>query len=111
MRTETDRFARERKELTEQIQDAESQIEWLRSEKDDEIAKLVAEKKNVQDRLHDAEAQLAQLRSRKRDELKVALQLHFANYLVFEILHGLIYEFHLDLVTYFSLSISKLPHI
>lgn len=73
MRSELDRFARERKELTEQVQDVESQLEWLRAEKYDEIAKLVAERKNLQDRLHDAETQLNQLRSRKRDELKVGL--------------------------------------
>lgn len=66
-----DRFARERKELTEQIQDIENQLEWIRSERDDEIAKLTAEKRALQDRLHDAEIQLSQLKSRKRDEQKV----------------------------------------
>lgn len=71
MRTEVDRFARERKELTEQIQEFECQLEWVRSERDDEITKLIAEKKFFQDRLHDAETQLSQLKSRKRDELKV----------------------------------------
>lgn len=66
-----DRFAREKKELSEQMQEVESQLEWLRSERDDEIAKLTAEKKVLQGRLHDAETQLSQLKSRKRDELKV----------------------------------------
>lgn len=71
MNAEMDRFALERKEMTEQMQEIESQLEWLRSERDDEIAKLTAEKKTFQERLHDAEAQLSQLKSRKRDELKV----------------------------------------
>lgn len=71
MRAEADRFAREKKELSEQIQEVESQLEWLRSERDEEITKLTSEKKVLQDRLHDAEAQLSQLKSRKRDELKV----------------------------------------
>lgn len=66
-----DRFARERKELTEQIQDIENQLEWIRSERDEEIAKLTAEKRALQDRLHDADVQLSQLKSRKRDEQKV----------------------------------------
>lgn len=67
-----DRFTREKKELSEQIQEVEGQLEWIRSERDEEIAKLKAEKKVLQDRLHDAETQLSQLKSRKRDELKVA---------------------------------------
>lgn len=71
MKAEMDRFAMERKELTEQIQEVESELEWLRSERDDEIKKLGAENKALQDRLHDAEAQISQLKSRKRDELKV----------------------------------------
>lgn len=71
MKAEMDRFALERKEMSEQMQEIESQIEWLRSERDDEIAKLTSEKKIFQERLHDAEAQLSQLKSRKRDELKV----------------------------------------
>ena len=78
-----DRFARERKELAQQIQEAESQMEWVRSEKDDEITKLKAEKRTSQDRLHDAEAQLSQLKSRKRDELKVGLSLISINDVVF----------------------------
>lgn len=71
MRAEMDRFSREKKELLEQVQDVESQLEWLRSERDEGIAKLSAEKKVLQDRLHDAETQISQLKSRKRDELKV----------------------------------------
>ena len=71
MKAEMDRFALERKEMAEQMQEIESQLEWLRSERDDGIAKLTAEKKIFQERLHDAEAQLSQLKSRKRDELKV----------------------------------------
>lgn len=72
MKAELDRFAREKKELSEQIQEVESQLDWLRSERDDEITKLSAEKKVLQDRLHDAETQISQLKSRKRDELKVS---------------------------------------
>lgn len=75
-----DRFARERKELAEQIQEAESQLDWLRSERDEKIAKLTAEKRAIQDRLHDAEAQLSQLKSRKRDELKVCIPTLFSVY-------------------------------
>lgn len=66
-----DRFARERKELIEQMQEVETQLEWVRSERDEEITKLMAEKKTLQDRLYDAESQLSQLKSRKHDELKV----------------------------------------
>ena len=66
-----DRFARVKKELSEQIQEVESQLEWLRSERDDEITKLTVERKVLQDHLHDAETQLSQLKSRKQDELKV----------------------------------------
>lgn len=73
MRAEMDRFAREKKVFSEQIQEVESQLEWLRSERDDEITKLTSEKKALQDRLHDAETQLSQLKSRKRDELKVSV--------------------------------------
>ncbi|RWW68410.1 hypothetical protein BHE74_00024064 [Ensete ventricosum] len=71
LKSEMERFARERKELTEQILDVENQLEWLRSEKDEEIAKLSADRRGLQDRLHDAETQLSQLKTRKRDELKV----------------------------------------
>lgn len=73
MKAEMDRFAREKKELCEQRQEVECQLEWLRSERDDEVAKLTAEKKVLQERVHDAETQLSQLKSRKRDELKVCL--------------------------------------
>ena len=76
MRAEMDRFAREKKERSEQIQEVESQLEWLHSERDDEIAKLTAEKKALQDRLHDAETQLSQLKSRKHDELKVLVMIN-----------------------------------
>lgn len=72
MKAELDRFGREKKELSEQMQEVESQLEWLRSERDDEITKLSTEKKLLQDRLHDAETQISQLKSRKRDELKVS---------------------------------------
>lgn len=71
MKTESDRHSREKKELCEQIQDAESQLEWVRSERDDEVAKLISEMKLLHDRLHDAESQIQQLKSRKREELKV----------------------------------------
>lgn len=71
MRAEMDRFSGERKELMEQIQEVESQLEWLRSERDDEITRLTAEKRALQDLLHDTETQLSQLKSQKRDELKV----------------------------------------
>lgn len=66
-----DRFAREKKELSEQILEVENQLEWVRSEKDEQMAKVSADRKVLQDRLHEAETQLAQLKSRKRDELKV----------------------------------------
>ena len=75
MKAEMDRFAREKKELSEQI---ESQLEWFRSERDDEISKLTAEKKVLQDRLHDAESQISQLKCRKRDELKVLFIFYFS---------------------------------
>ena len=71
MKAEVDRFAREKKELSEQLQDTESQLDWLRAERDEEITKLTSEKRALQDRLYDAEVQLAQLKSRKRDEIKV----------------------------------------
>lgn len=78
MKAEMERFAREKKELTEQIQDVESQLDWHRAERDEEITKLTADKRSLQDRLHDAEVQLAQLKSRKRDELKVTYFLSFS---------------------------------
>jgi len=66
-----ERSAREKKDLCEQILEVENQLEWTRSEKDEEIRKLSADRKALQDHLHDAETQLSQLKSRKRDELKV----------------------------------------
>ncbi|KAI3520363.1 hypothetical protein L1887_09747 [Cichorium endivia] len=66
-----DRFTMERKEMTKQLQEIESQLEWLRSQRDEEIAKLIVEKKLFQERFHGADTQLSQLKSRKHDELKV----------------------------------------
>lgn len=71
MKAEMDRFAREKKDLVEQFRDVESQLEWIRSERQDEISKLSSEKKTLLDRLHETETQLALLKTRKRDELKV----------------------------------------
>lgn len=71
LKSETDRFAREKKDLFEQLREMESQLEWLKAEHDEEIQKLTSEKKLLQDRLHDSETQLSQLKSRKREELKV----------------------------------------
>ncbi|KAL1532657.1 hypothetical protein AAHA92_32639 [Salvia divinorum] len=45
MRAEADRVAQERKELKEQMQEVEAQLEWVRSEREDEITKLRTEKK------------------------------------------------------------------
>ncbi|KAK2631985.1 probable DNA double-strand break repair Rad50 ATPase [Eucalyptus grandis] len=55
MEAEMDRFAREKKELPEQVRDLENQLERVHSERVEEIAKLTSEKKALQDRLHDAE--------------------------------------------------------
>lgn len=71
MKAEADKFGRDKKDLAERLREAENQLEWVRSERDEEISKLVGEKKALQDRLRDVESQLAQLKSRKRDELKV----------------------------------------
>lgn len=71
MKAELDRFAREKKVLSDQVQEIKSQLEWLRTEHDEEIMKLSSEKKALQDRIHDTETQISQLKSRKRDELKV----------------------------------------
>lgn len=71
MKAETDRFAREKKDLVEQFRDVESQLEWVRSEREDEIAKLSSDKKSLLNRLHEAETQLSLLKTRKHDELKV----------------------------------------
>lgn len=81
-----DRFAREKRELSEQVHEVESQLEWLRSERDEEIAKLASEKKALQDRLHDAESQILQLKTRKRDELKVSVTASVALYIPNEVL-------------------------
>jgi len=74
MRAEIDRLGREKKDMAERIREVENQLEWVRSEREDEISKLLIEKKGLQDRLRDTESQLAQLKSRKRDELKVILK-------------------------------------
>lgn len=71
MRAEIDRLGREKKDMAERIREVENQLEWVRSEREEESAKLHNEKKGLQDRLRDTESQLAQLKSRKRDELKV----------------------------------------
>jgi hypothetical protein len=55
------------------MREIENQLEWVRSEKDDQIAKLSSEKRNLHDRLNDAESQLALVKARKREELKVKL--------------------------------------
>ena len=73
MKAELERFSREKKELSEQVHDIDCQLEWLRSERDDEIVKLTTEKKVLHERLHDAENQIAQLKSRKREEMKVSI--------------------------------------
>jgi hypothetical protein len=71
MKGEVERLGREKKDLAERLREAENQLEWVRSERDEEIAKLAGEKKSFQDRLRESDSQLAQLQSRKRDELKV----------------------------------------
>lgn len=71
MRAEIDRLGREKKDMAERLREVENQLEWARSERDEEIGKLLTEKKGIQERLRDSESQLAQLKSRKRDELKV----------------------------------------
>ena len=75
MKAETDRFTREKKDLVEQFRDVESQLEWVRSEREDEIAKLSSDKKSLLNRLHEAETQLSLLKTRKHDELKVRMSL------------------------------------
>lgn len=54
----------------------ENQLEWVRSEKDEQIVKLTADKKNLHDRLHEAETQLSQFKAWKREELKVRVNYH-----------------------------------
>ncbi|XP_018726277.2 probable DNA double-strand break repair Rad50 ATPase isoform X2 [Eucalyptus grandis] len=70
MEAEMDRFAREKKELSDQVQDLENQLEELRSERAEEIAKLTSEKEALQDRLHDAESEILQLKTRHSEELE-----------------------------------------
>jgi flavorubredoxin len=53
------------------MREIEKQMEWVRSEKDEQIAKLSADRKNLHDRVHEAETQLSQFKARKREELKV----------------------------------------
>ena len=72
LKAEVDRLSREKRDLAERLQEAESQLDWINSEHEDEVARLIADKKNYQESLRDAEAQLSQLKSRKRDELKVS---------------------------------------
>lgn len=80
MRAEIDRLGREKKDMAERIREVENQLEWVRSEREEDSGKLLNEKKGLQERLRDTESQLAQLKSRKRDELKVSAQLfHFQN--------------------------------
>lgn len=76
MRAEIDRLGREKKDMAERIREVENQLEWVRSEREEESAKLHNEKKGLQERLRDTESQLAQLKSRKRDELKVITMLY-----------------------------------
>lgn len=78
MRAEIDRLGREKKDMAERIREVENQLEWVRSEREEDSGKLLNEKKGLQERLRDTESQLAQLKSRKRDELKVPAHLfHF----------------------------------
>jgi cell division protein FtsB len=51
----------------------EKQVNWVRSEKDEQIAKLSADKKALHDRLNDAESQLSMVKARNREELKVRI--------------------------------------
>jgi cell division septum initiation protein DivIVA len=76
MKGEVDRLVREVKDMADRLLEAENQLEWVRSERDEEIGKLLAEKKIQQERLRDSDSQLSQLKSRKRDELKVCLSMN-----------------------------------
>jgi hypothetical protein len=51
----------------------EKQVDWVRSEKDEEITKLTADKKVLHDHLNDAESQLSMVKARNREELKVRI--------------------------------------
>lgn len=73
LKEEKDQFAIDKKHLLKDIKDMESQLEWLKSEKDEKITKLTAEKRSLQDRVHEMEAQLLQLKSRQKDELKASI--------------------------------------
>lgn len=53
------------------MREIENQMEWVRSEKDEQIAKLSADRKNLHDRVSEAETQLSQFKARKREEIKV----------------------------------------
>jgi len=61
------------------MREIENQLEWVRSEKDEQIAKLSAEKKNLQVRLSDAESQLSMVKAQKREELKVEVVVAISN--------------------------------
>jgi hypothetical protein len=61
------------------MREMENQLEWVRSEKDEQIAKLSAEKKNLQVRLSDAESQLSMVKAQKREELKVEVVVAISN--------------------------------
>lgn len=65
--------------LSDHMRESESQLEWVRSEKDEQIAKLSAEKKNIQVRLNDAESQLSLVKAQKREELKVEVLVTLSN--------------------------------
>lgn len=53
------------------MRELEGQLEWVRSEREEEVQALKAERKALEQRAREAEAQLAQIKSRKKDELKV----------------------------------------
>jgi hypothetical protein len=61
------------------MREIENQLEWVRSEKDEQISKLSAEKKNLQVRLNDAESQLSMVKAQKREELKVEAVVAISN--------------------------------
>lgn len=65
--------------LSDQMREFENQLEWVRSEKDEQIAKLSAEKRNLQVRLNDAESQLSMVKAQKREELKVEVFVTLSN--------------------------------
>lgn len=73
LKEEKDQFAIDNKHLLKEKRDMESQLEWLKSEKDEKVTKLTAEKRSLQDRVHEMEAQLLQLKSRQKEELKASI--------------------------------------